>query len=113
MPTIEEIATQLSGVHIFTVGDAKNGFGQVELDNEATFNTPFGCYRWKRMPFGVSSAPEVGQRKMHETIKGLEDGTEVIADDFLFTGKDDAERYEDVREIWFSMRKSYMKWGVC
>ena len=56
----------------------------------ATFNTPFGCYRWKRMPFDISSAPEVWQRKMHETIEGM-DGTEVIADDFLITGKDDAE----------------------
>ena len=42
------------------------------------------------MPFGISSAPEVWQRKMHETIEGL-DGVEVIADDFLITGKDDAE----------------------
>ena len=43
------------------------------------------------MPFGVSSTLEVWQRKMHETVEGLEDGTEVIADDFLITGKDDTE----------------------
>ena len=94
MPTIEEIATRLSGARVFTVVDAKNGFWQVELDEETsrltTFNTPFGRYRWKRMPFGISSAPGVWQRKMHETIEGL-DGVEVIADDFLITGKDDAE----------------------
>ena len=94
MPTIEEIATRLSGARVFTVVDAKNGFWQVELDDEAsrltTFNAPFGRYRWKIMPFGISSAPEVWQRKMHETIEGL-DGTEVIADDFLMTGKYDAE----------------------
>ena len=55
MPTIEEIATRLSGARVFTVVDAKNGFWQVELDEESsrltTFNTPFGRYRWKRMPF--------------------------------------------------------------
>ena len=94
MPTIEEIATRLSGARVLTVVDAKNGFRQVELDEESsrltTFNTPFGRYRWKRMPFGISSAPEVWQRKMHKTIEGL-DGIEVIADDFLITGKDDAE----------------------
>ena len=94
MPTIKEIATRLGGARVFTVVDAKNGFWQVELDDESsrltTFNTPFGRYRWKHMPFGISSALEVWQRKMHEIIEDL-DGIEVIADDFLITGKDDAE----------------------
>ena len=53
------------------------------------------------MPFGISSAPEVWQRKMHETIEGLE-GTEVIADDFLIMGKDDAEH--DINLHAFLMR---------
>ena len=47
-----------------------------------TFNTPFGRYRWKRMPFGIRSAPEV---KMHELIQGLPH-VEVVADDFVFVG---------------------------
>lgn len=34
------------------------------------------------MPFGISSAPEVFQRKMHEFVEGLT-GTEVVADDSL------------------------------
>ena len=34
------------------------------------------------MPFGISSAPEVFQRHMHELIEGLQ-GVEVIADDFV------------------------------
>ena len=48
------------------------------------------------MTFGISSAPEVWQRKMHETNEGL-DGSEVIADDFLITGKDDAEHDANLR----------------
>ena len=50
-----------------------------------TFNTPFGRFRWPRMPFGISSAPEIWQRKMHEAIEGLQ-GVEVIADYFLGCG---------------------------
>ena len=38
-----------------------------------------------RMPFGISSAPEVWQQKMNELIEGLS-GIEVIADDFLICG---------------------------
>ena len=37
------------------------------------------------MPFGICSAPEVFQRRMHELIEGLH-GIEVIADDFAAAG---------------------------
>ena len=37
------------------------------------------------MPFWISSAPEVFQRKMHELIEGLRD-VEVVADDFVVIG---------------------------
>ena len=95
MPTIEDVATRLiKNAKVFTVLDAKNGFWQVALDSKSsfltTFNTPFGRYRWKRMPFGIRSAPEVWQRKMNELIENLR-GVEVIADDFLVCGFGDTE----------------------
>ena len=69
--------------------DAKCGFWQVKLDEKSsyltTMNTPFGRYRWLRMPFGINSAPEVWQQRMHELVEGLA-GVEVIADDFLVCG---------------------------
>ena len=37
------------------------------------------------MSFGIKSAPEISQRKMHELIEGL-NGVEVIADDFVVVG---------------------------
>ena len=96
LPTIEEIATRLLGAKAFTLLDVRNGFWHVKLEAESsyliTFRTPFGRYRWKRMPFGISSAPEVFQRKMHEFAKGLA-GIEVVADDFLVVGFGDS--YEE------------------
>lgn len=88
-PTVEDIATRLHGAKVFTVMDVRNGFWHVSLDEESsyltTFQTPFGRYHWKHMPFGISSAPEVFQRKMHELIEGLV-GVEVVADDFIAVG---------------------------
>lgn len=40
------------------------------------------------MPFGISSAPEVFQWRMHELIEGLT-GIEVLADDFIAVGYGD------------------------
>ena len=63
LSTIEDVATRLHGAKVFTKLDVRNGFWHVKLDEESsyltTFNSPFGRYRWKRMPFSISSAPEV------------------------------------------------------
>jgi len=45
------------------------------------------------MPFGIKSAPEIFQRKMHELIEGLK-GVEVMADDFVVAGYGDSLQAE-------------------
>ena len=89
LPTIEDIVTRLHGAKVFTILEVRCGFWYVSLDEQSslltTFHTPFGRYRWLRMPFGISSAPEVFQRRMHELIEGLH-GVEVVADDFVVIG---------------------------
>ena len=78
----------------------------MELDTESshltTFNSPFGRYRFKLPPFGISSAPEVLQRRMHEVIEGVH-GCEVIADDFLVVGYGETEEMgirDHDRNLW-------------
>ena len=41
--------------------------------------------KWNRMPFGISVAPEKFQRRIDESLEGLE-GTKAIADDILIWG---------------------------
>ena len=43
------------------------------------------------MPFGINSALEVWQQRMHELVEGLT-GVEVIADDFLICGFGDTTK---------------------
>ena len=92
LPTIEDVATQLTGAKVFTKLDARNGFWHIKMDKESsrltTFHTPFGRYCWRRLPFGICSAPEVFQRRMHEVVEGLV-GVEEVADDFLVVGYGD------------------------
>ena len=90
---------ELSKARVFTVADAKNGFWQVKLDEESsyltTFGTPWEKYRWERLPFGVSPAPEEFQRRTNEVVDGL-DGVKAVHDDVLIFGcGDDAEAIED------------------
>ena len=89
LPTVEQVATCLNKAKIFTVFDAKTGFWQVQLDQKSsyltTFNTTFGRYWWLRIPFGISSTPEVWQQRMNQIVVGLQ-SVEVIADNFLVCG---------------------------
>ena len=75
IPTIDEVAPRLSKAKISVV-DAKDGFLQVTLDEPSsyltTFWTPFGRFRWLRMPFGLSSSPEEFERRLEECLEGLE-----------------------------------------
>ena len=51
-----------------------------------TFNTPFGRYRWLRLPFGIKTATEEYQRRIHESLQGLK-GVEDIVDENREIGK--------------------------
>lgn len=88
-PTLSEITPRLCNAKVFSVLDAKQGFNQIELDEESsyltTFWTPFGRYRYLRMPFGISSGPEEYQRRQQEVLEGL-DNVAVVADDILVFG---------------------------
>jgi hypothetical protein len=63
MVTVEEVANRLSGARVFTSIDACSGFWQLPVDEESskllTFNTPWGRYRFTRLPFGITPAPEI------------------------------------------------------
>ena len=92
MPTLEEVLPKLSKAKVFTTLDAKDGFYQISLDEASskltTFWTPFGRYRYLRMPFGISAAPEEFECKLHEHLSDLE-GVAVLRDDILVIGSGD------------------------
>ena len=94
IPTIENIAPKLTKAKVFSVVDAKDGFLQVELDEPSsyltTFWTPYGCYRWLRMPFGISSAPEEFQHRLDECMEGLSN-IAVIHHDIVYSTGDSEE----------------------
>ncbi|XP_062558277.1 uncharacterized protein LOC134223153 [Armigeres subalbatus] len=87
--TLDEILPELGKAKVFSTMDTRKGFWHVVLDEKSskltTFWTPFGRYRWTRLPFGIASAPEIFQIKLQEAIEGLE-GVECIADDLLLFG---------------------------
>jgi len=89
LPTLEELTLILSVAKYFSVLDATSGYWQIKLDEESslltTFNTPFGCCCFTRMPFGIHSAQGVFQKTMDMAFEGI-NGCKSIIDDMLVWG---------------------------
>ena len=89
LSVIDDLLPELSKAKVFSVVDAKNGFWHIQLDPESsfltTFSTPWGRYRWTRMPFGISPAPEEFQKRL-DTALGVLEGVVPIFDDILIFG---------------------------
>ena len=64
----------------------------------STLNTPYGRYRFTRLPFGIKSVPEVFQHCMSEMFEDVE-GVKAIVDDLLIWGKDDDEHDARLKQV--------------
>ena len=91
IPTVEELLYDLNGSAVFSKIDLKWGFHQTLLSEESRhvtiFGTHRGLYRYKRLLFGVTSAPEKYQQVIKDVLRGCA-GVANIADDIIIHGKD-------------------------
>ena len=66
IPTADMVTNKLQGATLFSHLDGKSAYWNVELDEESskltTFNTHKGRFRYKKMPYGVSSSQDIYQR---------------------------------------------------
>ena len=94
IPTVDEILEQLNGSTVFTKMDLKWGFHQILLEETSreitTFAVDDGLYRYKRLMFGISCAPELYQHIIRQVLSECK-GVLNIADDVIVHGKDYAE----------------------
>ena len=101
-PTIHELVHDLNGAKVFSTIDMREGFHQIELDNESrditTFSTHVGNFRYKRLIYGISAAPELFQKLIQQTIADIKNCRN-IADDIIVFGKDKQEHDECVSKL--------------
>ena len=89
LPTLDDVLPSLSKARCFTTADLKHGYWHVKLDDESsrltTFATPFGHYRWLRLPFGLTVSSEIFQKKLLAAVEGLP-GIACVHDDVIVYG---------------------------
>lgn len=98
MPVVEDYIARLGRGSIWSKLDIREAFLQVELAEESrdvtTFMTNRGLFRFKRLPFGLVTAPELFQKAMDEILADCS-GTYWYLDDIIVEGKDVEEH--DIR----------------
>ena len=77
IPKVDDTLAQMAGATVFSKLDANSGFWQIPLEENSrlltTFVTPHGRYCFNKLPFGISSAPEIFQRQMKSSFRATRD----------------------------------------
>ena len=114
LPTMEELTLEMNEAKYFTKLDASSGFWQIPLDDSSsylcTFATPFGRYRFCRLPFGIKSAPEVFQKEILRHFGDLP-GVVNFEDDLCVWSKTLEEHVERLKNVFERARKCGIKFN--
>ena len=102
IPSPEELFASMHDATVFSELDARSGFHQFPLTEEASRLTSFvthaGVFRYRRLPFGISCASEIFQRILSEKFADLS-GVAVFIDNIIVFGKDEQDHNENLRRV--------------
>ena len=90
LPVLDDVLPELAEAKVFSKLDLTAGYLHCILDDKSslltTMITPFGRFRWKRLPFGLSVSSEIFQKKLTLALEKLKNVV-CIADDIVVYGK--------------------------
>ena len=102
MPTVEEVTHEFAHSHFFTKLDAHHRYWSIILDQDSsmltTFNSPFGRYRFLKLPFGLVCSEDIFQKRMDQILKECQ-GCIGIADDITIHGQTEAEHDASLQDL--------------
>ncbi len=84
LPIISEILRKCSGYKFFTKLDATMQYYTFELDKESqdlcTIITPFGKYKYLKLPMGLKCSPDIAQAAMKNVLSDTNNANVYIDD---------------------------------
>ena len=109
LPSVDNIFTKLNGSAYFSILDLSDAFFQIEIAEDSreitTIATPRGLFRFRRLPFGIKTAPAIFQQAMDHTLAGLQ-GVYAYIDDVVVTG---STREEHDQRLQSTLRRLEQK----
>lgn len=109
MPTFTELTNRLVNGKKFSVIDLKDAYLQMEIAEDCRkyliIATHLGYFRYKRLPFGISSGPAIYQRYMERLLKDISQ-VGIYLDDIIVTGKTESEHRNNLRIVFQRLRQA-------
>ena len=94
LSSVDQVLMQMGEAKVFSKLDANSGFQQIKLSPDSqlltAFISPFGRYCYKRLPFGINSAPKYYNKQLQKVVDDLE-GVAYLMDDIVVFGKTEEE----------------------
>ena len=94
--------------------DAKQGYWHVPLDHESslmtTFNTPWGKYRFVRLPFGLKISGDIFQERLDAVLYQLTGVTNIV-DDCMIRGKTEHDHDVNLLTLLHTARLNGIKFN--
>ena len=101
IPIIQDVLMRRNGYKFFTKLDLTMQYYALELDDESkdlcTIVTPFGKYRYCRLPMGLKISPDVAQSIMEQILHDLD--VEVYIDDISIFSNSYEEHMEKIDQV--------------
>lgn len=89
LPTVDEIFSKLAGARYFSKLDLRSAYHQLEIREDSRDYTAFIChiglFRYKRLPFGLASAPSAYMKVISNILRRCKN-TVCYLDDILIFG---------------------------
>ena len=122
IPRIQDVLATRRRYSFLSKLDISMGYYTFELDetsrNLTTIATPFGLYRYCRLPMGVSQSPDIFQEKMESVLQDIEDLVVYMDDILLCSGNFQDHMHlldkvlQRLEDHGFTVNPRKCEWGV-
>ena len=119
LPRIDELLDGLQGSKVFSKMDLQQGFLQIRVFPEhvdgTAFQTKFGSYQFKVMPFGLCNAPATFQITMDMIFDRCRSFVSIYVHDLIFHSKTTQEHLLHLPQVFSILRaeRFYAKPSKC